>query len=153
MAPIVIGTLMTMQIYILSDVQLKSISDWQRAIEREGFSLSLADDTDFWRGSGFWPARLEQQSTGFERYNINPKELFDTYREIQFGRQWKYVLELVWGGDLRQMQAATMAATAYARATDGVVFDPQAGQFLTASEAFEAVQESKQFLSQLQGEA
>ena len=127
----------------------KIISNWQRAISCEGFPLLLEGDGDLASISGFLPASLEQKQTGFECYHIKPQELVDNCHGVQFDREWKYVLELVWGGDFTEMQAATMAATAYARATGGVVFDPQAGQFLTASEAFEAVQESKQFLSQL----
>lgn len=141
-----------MQIYVLSDVRLKSISDWQDAIEREDFPLQLMDDSDFWTGSGFWPVTLEQRSTGFERYHVKPQEFRNNCHGVQFDREWKYVLELVWGGDFAEMQAATMAATAYARATGGIVFDPQAGQFLTASEAFEDVQEDKRALAELKVE-
>lgn len=133
---------MTMQIYVLSDVRLKSISEWQNAIGREGFPLLLDDEDprELSEITCFVSAILEQKRTGFECYH--------SYG-VRFDRDWKYVLELVWGGDFTEMQAATMAATAYARATSGIVFDPQAGQFLTASKAFEAVQEDARILAEL----
>jgi hypothetical protein len=142
---------MAMQIYVLSDTRLKSISEWQNAIMREGFPLLLDDDDkrELSEITCFVPAMLEQKRTGFECYHITLKELADNCHGIRFDREWKYVLELVWGGDFAEMQAATMAAAAYARATGGIVFDAEAGQFLTAAEAFETVQEDSRILAEL----
>ena len=35
---------MSMQICVLSDTQLNSISEWQRAIDAQGFPLRLSND-------------------------------------------------------------------------------------------------------------
>jgi hypothetical protein len=142
-----------MEIFVLSDVTLEALANWQHAIGCEGFPLVLEGNEDLASVRGYLPARLEQRQTGFECYHIKPQELIDSCHGVQFGREWKYVLELVWGGDFTEMQAATMAGTAYARATGGVVFDPQTGQFLTASEAFAAVQEAPRILPRLETES
>ncbi len=144
---------MSMEICVLSDTKLNSISEWQQAIDVEGFALQLSRDGQFTELNGFLPSILRDKQTGFECYHVSPRELFDTYDNIQFGREWKYALELVWGGNFTEMQAACMAATAYARATSGIVFDPQASQLLTASQAFEVVQDNERVLPQLEARA
>lgn len=130
---------MSLEVCVFSDASLASMSDWQKAIDAEGFALRLSDDEPFAEVNGFLPASLSDKKTGFECYHVDPREMIDTYENIQFGRDWKYALVLVWGGDFAEMQAAWMAATAYARATSGLVFDPQASYLLTASQALEMV--------------
>jgi hypothetical protein len=142
-----------MEICVFSDSRPDSISDWQNAVNAEGFALRLKDDEPLAEVSGFLPASLRGRQTGFECYHVDAREMIDTYQNIQFGRQWKYALVLVWGGDFAEMQAACMAATAYARATSGIVFDPQASQLLSASQAFEMVQDNERVLPQLEAEA
>lgn len=137
---------MSMEICVLSDTRLDSVSEWQKALDAEGFAVRLSDDEPFAEISGFLPASLRDKQTGFECYHVDPREMIDTYDNVQFGREWKYALVFVWGGDFTEMQAAWMAATAYARATSGIVFDPQASQLLTASQAFEVVQDNERAL-------
>lgn len=35
---------MSVELYVFSDAALDSISDWQKAIDAEGFALRLSDD-------------------------------------------------------------------------------------------------------------
>ena|SRR5579884_1345191 len=128
---------MSMELCVLSDMRLASMAEWQRAIDAEKGSLQLSAEGAVGEVNGFLPANLQGKQTGFECYHVDPHEITETYDNLQFGRAWKYGLVLVWGGDFAEMKAAWMAASAYARATSGVVFDPQASQLLTASEAFE----------------
>ena len=44
---------------------------------------------------------------------------------VEFGHGWEHVLAFRWGGNLNQVPAVWMAATAYAQATNGVVFDEE----------------------------
>jgi hypothetical protein len=133
---------MSMEMCVLSEVQLKSIAEWQQAIELEGFPLRLSFEEPFSSLNGFLPAVLRNKRTGFECYHVRPKELIETYSEVQFDRKWTQVLAFVWGGDFAEMQAAWMAAASYAKATGGVVFDEQAGQILTAADALESARAS-----------
>ena len=64
------------------------------------------------------------------------------YPNVEFGHKWKYVLAFRWLGSKRdEMRAAWMAATAYARATDGVIFDELDGKVRTAEQALEVVRD------------
>ncbi len=145
-----IGALMSLEVDILSDVTLKSISEWQDAIDREGFPLRLTDDRAFSELRGFSPAILEQKEAGFECYQITFNELVESTHGVRFDREWKYVLELVYRGDVNEMFAALMAATAYARATGGVVLEAESGRLLTPSEACAVIDESKRALALLE---
>jgi hypothetical protein len=95
---------------------------------------------------GFLPSTLGDRRAGFECYDVDSKEMIDTYKHIQFGHEWKHALVLLWGGDFAEMQSAWMAATAYARATSGIIFDPQASQLFSASEALEIVKDNERFV-------
>jgi hypothetical protein len=138
---------MSVEVCVFSDAQLNSLSEWQKAIDAEGFELRLADDGLVKDIDGFLPSILGDRRAGFECYNVESKEMIDTYKHIQFGREWKHALVLVWGGAFAEMQSAWMAATAYARATSGLVFDPQASQLLTAAQALQVVQDNERVLA------
>ncbi len=137
---------MSMEVCIFSDTQLNSLSEWQRAIAAEGFQLRLADEGPIKDIEGLLPSTLGDKQTGFECYNVDSKEMIDTYNRIEFGHEWKYALILVWGGDFVEMQSAWMAATAYARATSGIIFDPQASEFFSASDALKVVEDNERVL-------
>jgi hypothetical protein len=130
-----------MEICVLSDVRLNSLSEWQHAIDAEGFALRLSGAKPFAELRGLLPSYLHNQKTAFECHHVPAKEMIDTYDNIEFEHEWKYVLAFVWGGDFTAMQAAWMAATAYARATSGAVFDEEAGEILTAVDALTVVQD------------
>jgi hypothetical protein len=128
---------MSLEIHALSDRKLASIADWQQAIEAEGFGLQLSAARAFEDLKGFLPAQSGGTKTGFECYHDDARELLVEYDGIDFGREWKFALSFRWGGNLVACLAAYMAATAYAKATDGVVFDTEEGQILTPQQATE----------------
>jgi hypothetical protein len=118
---------MAMELFVLCDRQLPSITEWQVAIDREGYPLRLDGNKPIEALRGFLPARLRDIKTGFE---CNPWPADEFMREIpgvDFGHPWKHVLAFRWGGNLSQVPAVWMAATAYANATDGVIFDEETG--------------------------
>lgn len=130
---------MSMQLSVLSDRQVASMADWQAAIDRAGFPLALALDKPFERLGGFLPGRLSGDPTGFECYHENSEELQADFADVPFNHAWRYALVLRWGGDLKSLRSAWMAATGYAIVTDGVVFDDQEAVIRTAAEARETV--------------
>jgi len=132
---------MSMEICVFSDTQLNSISDWQLAIDTKAFPLRLSYDKPLAQVRGFLPARLGEKLTGFECRHVVPNEITSTYPEINFGHAWKYVIAFSWGGDFDAMQAALMAAAAYADATAGMVFDEDAGELLEPFQAVQAVRD------------
>lgn len=132
---------MSMQMCVLSDTQLESTAEWQQAIDAESLPLRLCYEKPLTQAAGFLPAYLGDKLTGFECRHREIEEIIETYPEIDFGHSWKYAMALIWGGDLDQMQAAMIAAAAYARATAGVVFDEAAGEILTPPQAVQAVRD------------
>jgi hypothetical protein len=139
---------MSMEIYVLSDLQLTSIGEWQRAIDSEGYALRLSTETSFEALNGFLPAQWREEKTGFECNHWSASELANEYPTI--GRQWTHALAFRWGADLNACQAAIMAATAYARATKGIVFDPEAGVLLTPEAAAKRVRDMEKRLPEIE---
>ena len=122
---------MAMQICVLSDERLDSIAEWQKSIDTEGFSLQLSDA----QPESNLAAHLCNDETSIEYDVHNFSELKDAYRQINFGHDWKYAVAFTWSSDFAEEIAAWMAATAYARATSGVIFDEQEGKIFTPEEA------------------
>jgi hypothetical protein len=146
---------MAMELFVLSDKQMNSVADWQIAIEKEGYPLWLSGAEPMEALNGFLPALLRDTKTGFE-CNLWPAE--DFMREISdvdFGHKWKYLLALRWGSNLNQVPAVWMAATAYAKATNGVVFDEEQGKIRSAEDAQTVVEnierEMPEMIALLQG--
>src|SRR4029079_16847699 len=126
--------LMSLEIYVLSDKRLLSIKEWQRAIDLEGFKLVLATGRPIDQLSGNLPALLNGQPTGFECDHRDADTLRIESPNVDFKRKWKTALAFRWGGDFNAGLAAYIAATAYARATAGVVCDCQEGKVFTAAQ-------------------
>jgi hypothetical protein len=124
---------MAMQICVLSDHRLDSIAEWQKAIDAEEFPLRLSDaDPD--RNLA---AYLGDEDTSIE-YDVHDfSELKDAYCHVNFDRNWKYAVAFTWSSNFAEEIAAWMAATAYARATSGVIFDEQEGKLFTPDESSE----------------
>lgn len=133
---------MSMELWIFSDRQLSSIVDWQAAIDAEGYPLKLGDATPLENLKGFLPAQLRGGPAGFECYHDDAADLLSRNPDINFGHAWSFALGLRWvGSSLGELRAAWMAATAYAVATDGMIFDDQEGKFRNAIEAREVVRD------------
>jgi hypothetical protein len=115
---------MSMDLYILSDRRLNSLREWQRVIESERLDLVLPDGL-INELRGFLPIHSNGVATGFECSPRDAHEIMNLYSAVDFGRRWGHCLAFTWRGDLDECLAASSAAAAYAKATGGVVFDPQ----------------------------
>jgi hypothetical protein len=130
---------MSMELHILSDRQLNSVAEWQRAIDAQGFPLRLASDVLFATASGLLPATLENNKTGFECYHDDAMKTMRFLGVSNFSHFWKYAPGLRWGADFSTLEAAWMAATAYAAATAGIIFDHEEGRVFTPQQGRELV--------------
>ncbi len=131
---------MAMELHVLSDRRLNSIAEWQHAIAAEKYSLQLDADTRLAAVDGFVPAQMNGLETGFECFNDNAPETMNFLGHDQFDRRWKYALGFRWrGSSFEELQAAWMAATAYAAATGGIIFDHEEGKVLTPQQGRERV--------------
>jgi hypothetical protein len=131
-----------MSLFVLSDRELGSISEWQAAIDAEGYPLQMAADIELKQHSGFLPAHLRGVLTGFECAHIPADEFMQEMPAVDFDRDWKFALEFDWLGSREsELLAAWMAATAYIEATNGVIFDGEESKFQLPSQARKIVQD------------
>ena len=132
---------MSIEISVLSDRQLASTAEWQQAIEAEGFPLRLDPTMKLDEAGGFFPAHFGEKLTGFECYHDDATEMIESYPDIDFGHRWAHALGLRIGGDYDELRATFMAATAYARATGGAVWDSESGEVMSPDRAAEMTRE------------
>jgi hypothetical protein len=142
---------MPMELFVLSDHRLTSIAEWQQAISAEGFPLILSTQTPFEALDGFLLAQLGEKLTGFECTHWDPRDLMDEHREFEFGHRWSYMLAFRWDGcDIFETPAACMASAAYARATDGMLFDGKEGKINSPQQAVEWARDLEKGLPELE---
>ena len=135
---------MSMELIIFSDKQLGSVQEWQAAIDAEGFPLRLSADVIFDRISGFFPMHLRGELTGFECYHEDPDEIIAMNPDLGIDHPWKFALAFRWlGSKWNEFIAAWMAATAYIRATDGIIIDGEDLKFYTAAQARAVVDDNE----------
>lgn len=132
---------MSIEISVLSDRRLASTAEWQRAIDAERFPLRLDPEVQLDQANGFFPAHFGDKLTGFECYHDDAAETIGNYPDIDFGRPWAHALGLRIMGDDDELRASFMAATAYARATGGVVWDGESGEVMSPDRAAEVTRE------------
>jgi|SoiMethySBSTD1v2_1073268.scaffolds.fasta_scaffold708291_2 hypothetical protein len=128
---------MSIEIFVLSDKRLSSIAEWQQAIDAEGFDLRLDSSRPFANLSGHLPAQRRGRHAGFECDHWDPKDVMeeDGCADIDFGGDWTQALAFRFGGDFHALWGAYAAAAAYAKATQGVVFDGESGEVLAPDNA------------------
>jgi hypothetical protein len=132
---------MSMEISVLSDKQLTSATEWQTAIDAKAFPLRLSYDKPLAQLGGMLPVYLSEKRTAFECHHREPSDIFETYNDFDFGHAWKYNLAFISGVNFDAMLAAWMAATAYAAAVDGIVFNEEEGKLLRPTECIETIRE------------
>lgn len=132
---------MSIEIYVFSDRRLPSLVEWQRSIDAEGIALFLPSDTSISDLRGYLPVRVGTMPIGFECDHWDAQGLIAFYPDVEFGRPWSYCLAFRWGSDFDEGLAAYEAAAAYAKATNGVVFDPQDGVVMSPQRAFEVARQ------------
>jgi hypothetical protein len=142
---------MSIEIFVLSDKQLASIAEWQHAIDAEGLDLRLDASRPFQESSGHLPAHRGDQLAGFECDHRDPKDVLEdeSCADIDFGRRWTRALAFRFGGDFFALWGAYAAAAAYAKATEGVVFDGESGEVLTPEKAVQSARDIERDLPDL----
>jgi hypothetical protein len=132
---------MSMELYVLSDRQLTSVSQWQSAIDAEGFVLHLPSSLPLEGWEGIISCQLGDNRTGFECRNLRFNDFKAEVLGARLSQAWNNALVLRWGADPYASAAAYMAAAAYARATEGAIFDGEEGEFLSMDRAVEVARE------------
>src|ERR1700685_4584230 len=102
---------MSMEICVLSDVRLASIAEWQASIETESFPLRLPREKPLANsGGGNLRVQLRDKEALIEYSVVDFSELEETYRNVNFGRVWKYVIAFIWSSAFAEEIVAWMAA-------------------------------------------
>lgn len=131
---------MSMSLWIFSDREVSSVAEWQAAIAAEGYPLQLSSDMIFEELSGFFPMHLRGELTGFECYREDAADVEQADLGVEIDHNWKFLLVFSWlGSKENELLAAWMAATAYARATNGIIYDGEEGKLLTPAQAHDYV--------------
>jgi hypothetical protein len=137
---------MSLEIFALSHRRLASLLDWQLSIDSEGFGVTLPPDVSMDELRGFLPVRFDAVETGFECDHNNAEKIMSLYHQVDFGQRWAHCLSFRCRGDFDEWLAANAAAAAYAKATDGIVFDPQEGVLMSPQQALAAFSDMKKQL-------
>jgi hypothetical protein len=128
---------MSMDAYVFSDRRLNSLPEWQRVIEAERLDVVLPMDGLIGELRGFLPVHSNGVATGFECSPCDAAQIMALYSAVHFDRSWAHCLAFTWRGDLDECLAASSAAAAYAKATGGVVFDPQDSLVMSDQQALQ----------------
>ena len=140
---------MSMELHVLSDRHLASFAEWQRAIDAERFPLRFEANADLQTTSGFVPLQFEYVPSGFECFHDNAEQTQNFLGSENFDRKWKFALGFRWRGDPMELLAAWMAATAYATASSGIIFDHQEARSFTPQEARAVINDIKRDLPRM----
>lgn len=131
---------MSMEICVLSNVRIASTAEWQLSIDAEEFPLRLPHQEPLAETvGGHLQVQFGDKNTMIEYSVVDFSELKETYKNINFEHDWRNVLAFTWATDFKEEIAAWMAATAYARATHGVIFDEHDGRLLSPAESLGVV--------------
>jgi hypothetical protein len=133
---------MSIEIFALSNRRVASFNRWQEQIDVASLHLVLPTQGSIDKLHGFLPVRLEGNASGFECAHCDPNEVAKLYPNIDFGRNWTRAIAFNSQG-LEEDLAAYQAAAAYAKATEGIVFDPQEGLVMSPQQAFAAAGQLK----------
>ncbi len=134
---------MSIEILVLSDRRLDSMSEWQRAINSEGLGILLPEAASTDDLHGYLPVHRGGIRTGFECAYRDAAEMMAFYRGVNFGHPWRQCLSFIWGSDLEEGLAASMTSAAYAQRANGIVYDPQDDLIMSPHEALELARRMK----------
>lgn len=115
---------MAMELFVFSDRQLETISEWNMTLREMGFEVVIEESRQVPELGGSQPTKLRGRDVWIEYDHFDPVEFFEGLKEyVRKERDWRYLLAFRWGSDIYAHPAVFMAAAAYAKATDGVVLD------------------------------
>jgi hypothetical protein len=128
---------MSMELFVFSDRRLSSMSEWQRSIDSDHLGILLPADASIDELRGYLPVHRYEKKTGFECHHYDAAEMMAFCQEVDFGRRWTKCLCFIWGSDFDEGLAAYLAAAAYAKAADGIVYDPQDDLIMSPRDALD----------------
>lgn len=112
---------------------MPSPAAWQQAIAAMGLPVELDTDFDPDTFSGFLPCKLRGALSGFEYFTgrLSSEEAAEMGAPVGAD----FSVTLVTHSDLTELACSTVAAGALARASGGLLVDPQSGESFQAADA------------------
>jgi len=120
---------------MLCDDRLPTCQEWQRAIDAAAIDIKLEQIDDLRSHSGFLPAQIDGNDSGFEWYYGTIADVLD--EGFEGPSEYDHAAGFVIHGDLQELACALLAAGCLANAADGVFFDEEAGAFVSGDRAIE----------------
>lgn len=139
---------MSMEMYVLSSRRLRSMDEWQKTVDNLGFPIKFSEEVPFEQIDGFLPLLWRAIRTGFECNHWSIDDIREVVSENDVSPGFVHVLAFRWIGDFSELVAAVQAAAAYAVATDGMVFDCEERNMISAARAVEIARETESALPQ-----
>lgn len=138
---------MAMELFVFSERQLGSISEWNAAIASENFPVVISNERSLASFNGYQHTKLRGRDVWVEYNHWDAAEFLADDDRIKSDRPWKYLLTFRWSFDVYAGPAAYMAAAAYAKATNGVVLDDQETAFISWERALTVARELDEWVT------
>jgi hypothetical protein len=117
----------------LSRRNMPTPSAWRAAIIAAGFPVELDSEFDVETSSGFRPAPVRGQMSGFEYY-ASPMAA-ELAQKLRLDASINFMVVFAIGSRPLEIVSALSAASVLASVSGGVLVDPQEGKSFSASEA------------------
>ncbi len=116
---------------------MPSPADWAKAIRSNGFDLDMDSDFDPASFSGFLPCKYGGSDAGFELFteDVSGSELDEDVAAQIAHRDPR--IDFVTHSDLRELATAMVASGVLCAISDGVLWETEAGEIVSASRALE----------------
>jgi hypothetical protein len=115
---------------------LPSTAAWQRALDRLGIDVKLDATIEAVNHSGYWPARVGGQRSGFEILVGPIADVFGRAAPLGVDER-DTVADFVTHSDMRELQCSMFAAAGLGIETDGLIFDDDADGLMQPAELLE----------------
>ena len=119
-----LGTQASFEANIFCDKRFGSVAEWQRQIDDLSFSVHIVSSRNLASSKGHLPATWQDREVGCEFGPIDRENVINTCDDVDLGGPWLHAFALYWNL-LPGFVGAWVCATAYAKAVNGIVFDPQ----------------------------
>lgn len=117
--------------------KMPSPAGWAEAIRSNGFDMELDRDFDPKSDVGFLPCKYAGQNAGFEYYwDPKARDGLEGGPAARIGNRDARA-DFITHSDMRELMASIIAGAVLCAMADGVLWDTEAGEFVSAAEALE----------------
>jgi hypothetical protein len=135
---------------ILAAAQAPDVDSWNKALAATRSPATLTEVTDLSRHTGYLPALLDGQRTGFEFYRSEPFSNLAAHYPVLSGLKVEkpIVYTLVYHGDLRECAAAFYSASVLVEKFGGTALESQGGVIMSSKDLLESAKECQKLASE-----